>query len=197
MHNFFWPTLYCSVMLTSENISSQFLCVCRNHGGGRGERRLWGRRRRVIGEWLSCSHCGRQWQVCDWRNGSDIVTGDGAMQQSHWHSVRWPGASHVRVQVQLSVRRGHKRGNVLCSEHSHNCFFNGPLSGTTWVGQYQKKHSPTHTHSDHRTSFINFLHLVRSIACSLCALSSLTLNSLDVLECWHSVVLTFIHLPIL
>jgi len=28
------------------------------------------------------------------------------------------------------------------------------------VGQYQKKHSPTHTHPDHRTSFINFLHLL-------------------------------------
>ena len=32
-------------------------------------------------------------------------------------------------------------------------------SGTTRVGWYQKKHSPTHTHPDHRTSFINFLHL--------------------------------------
>jgi len=32
------------------------------------------------------------------------------------------------------------------------------------VGRYQKKHSPTHTHPDHRTSFINFLHLLRSIA---------------------------------
>ena len=32
-------------------------------------------------------------------------------------------------------------------------------SGTTRVGQYQKKHSPTHTHLDHRTSFLNFLHL--------------------------------------
>jgi len=32
--------------------------------------------------------------------------------------------------------------------------FNGLLSGTTRVGRYQKKHSPTHTHPDHRTSFI-------------------------------------------
>ena len=32
--------------------------------------------------------------------------------------------------------------------------FNGTLSRTTWVGQYQKK--PTHTHPDHWTSFINF-----------------------------------------
>ena len=38
--------------------------------------------------------------------------------------------------------------------------FNGPLSGTTQLGQYQKKHSPTHTHPDHQTSFINFIHLL-------------------------------------
>ena len=45
--------------------------------------------------------------------------------------------------------------------------FNGLWSGTTRVGQYQKKHSPTHTHSDHQTSFIIFLHLQRSMASSL------------------------------
>jgi len=35
---------------------------------------------------------------------------------------------------------------------------------TTWVGWYQKKRSPTHIHHDHRTFFIYFLHLLRSIA---------------------------------
>ena len=47
----------------------------------------------------------------------------------------------------------------------HNIYTNthkGPLSRTTWVSWYQKKHSPTHTRSDHQTSFINFLHLVHS-----------------------------------
>jgi len=39
--------------------------------------------------------------------------------------------------------------------------FNGLWSGTTWVGRYQKKHSPIHTHPDHRASFITFLHLQR------------------------------------
>ena len=40
--------------------------------------------------------------------------------------------------------------------HTHTQPFNGPLSvsGTTRVGRYQKKHSPAHTHPDHRTSFI-------------------------------------------
>ena len=48
--------------------------------------------------------------------------------------------------------------------------FNGLSPGTTRVGRYQKKHSPTHTHPDHWTSFINFLHLLRSIASSVFSL---------------------------
>ena len=36
--------------------------------------------------------------------------------------------------------------------HSHTQLFNGLLSGTTRVGRYHKKHSTTHTHSDHWTS---------------------------------------------
>jgi len=44
--------------------------------------------------------------------------------------------------------------------------FNGHLSRTTRVGQYQKKHSPAHTHPGQRTSFITFLHLQRSMASS-------------------------------
>ena len=45
--------------------------------------------------------------------------------------------------------------------------FNGLWSGTTRVGRYQKEHSPTHTHPDHRASFIIFLHLQWSMASSL------------------------------
>ena len=48
--------------------------------------------------------------------------------------------------------------------------FNGRLSRTTWVGRYQKKHSPAHTHPGQRTSFITFLHLQRSTASSLFSL---------------------------
>ena len=54
--------------------------------------------------------------------------------------------------------------------HTHTQPLNGLLSGTTQVGRYQKKHSPTHTHPDHRTSFIIFLHLQRSMASSLFSL---------------------------
>ena len=56
--------------------------------------------------------------------------------------------------------------------------------GTTWVGRHQKKHSPTHTHPDHRASFINFVHLLRSIASSLFrsrAWQSFSTTSLQVL----------------
>jgi len=48
--------------------------------------------------------------------------------------------------------------------HTHTQPFNGLLSGSTRVGQYQKKHSPTHTHPDHWTSFITLLHLQQSMA---------------------------------
>ena len=39
-----------------------------------------------------------------------------------------------------------------------------------WSETTQKKHSPTHTHPHHRTSFIIFLHLQRSMASTLFSL---------------------------
>jgi len=78
----------------------------------------------------------------------------------------------------------HSAVNTHTHTHTHTQPFNGSWFRTTRVGRYQKKHSPTHSHPDHRTSFINFLHLLRPIASflfSLCArLSSLT-TSLQVL----------------
>jgi len=62
------------------------------------------------------------------------------------------------------------RTHVHTHTHTHTQLFNGRLSGTTRVGRYQKKHSPTHTHPDHRTSFISFRHLQRSMASSLFSL---------------------------
>ena len=59
--------------------------------------------------------------------------------------------------------------------------FYGPLSSTTRVSQYQKKHSPTH-HLDHRPVFISFFHL-RSIASSLFKLCA-----------WQSFCTTFLHI---
>ena len=46
--------------------------------------------------------------------------------------------------------------------NTHTQLFNGPLSGTIQVDRYQKKHSPSHSHPDNWTFFINYLHLVLS-----------------------------------
>ena len=59
--------------------------------------------------------------------------------------------------------------------------FYGPLSGTTQVSRYQKKHSPTH-HPDHHPIFISFFHLPRSIA-----------SSLFKLRAWQSFCTTSFH----
>jgi len=56
--------------------------------------------------------------------------------------------------------------------HTQQRPFYGPLSGTTRVSRYQKKHSPTH-HPDHHPYFISFFHLPRSIASSLFKLRAL------------------------
>jgi len=39
-----------------------------------------------------------------------------------------------------------------------------PFVWETQLSQYQKKHSPTHTYPDHQSSFICFIHLIRSMA---------------------------------
>ena len=59
--------------------------------------------------------------------------------------------------------------------------FYGPLSGTTQVSRYQKKHSPTH-HPDHHPIFISFFHLLWSIA-----------SSLFKLRAWQSFCTTSFH----
>jgi len=63
--------------------------------------------------------------------------------------------------------------------HTHTTTI--PLSGTTRVSQYQKKHSPTH-HPDHDPIFISFFHLPRSIA-----------SSLFKLRAWQSFCTTSFH----
>jgi len=72
----------------------------------------------------------------------------------------------------------HQHWSILCRKNTEcvhlfvntHTPFNGLWSETTQVGRYQKKHSPTHTHPDRRTSFINFLHLLQSLASSLFSL---------------------------
>jgi len=56
----------------------------------------------------------------------------------------------------------HGRTCVFCGHSTQP--FNGPFSGTTRVGWYRRN---IHTHPDRQTSFINSLHLQRSITSSL------------------------------
>jgi len=89
-----------------------------------------------------------------------------------------------------------KHVHNLNFKHNHNTHtqpFNSPLSGTNRVGQYQKKHSPTHTHPDHQRSFINFLHLLQSTASYLFnvrAWQSFSTTSLQVLLVWNPLLHT-------
>jgi len=48
------------------------------------------------------------------------------------------------------------------SKNYYNCC-TAPMSRTNQLSQYQKKQSPTHTYPDHQSTFISFLHLLRSI----------------------------------
>jgi len=41
------------------------------------------------------------------------------------------------------------------------------MSRTTWVSQYQKKHSPTHIYLGHQSFLICFIHLLQFVASSL------------------------------
>jgi len=70
--------------------------------------------------------------------------------------------------------------------HTQTQLFNGLLSGTTQVGRYQKKHSNTHTHPDHQTSFVNFLHLLRSIAFFLFISTHCAYPLLPQNLCWNT-----------
>jgi len=58
---------------------------------------------------------------------------------------------------------------AICN-HKHTQLLNCIWSGTTQVGRYQKKRSPTHIHPGHQTSFINFVYLLRSMASSVFSL---------------------------
>jgi len=72
-----------------------------------------------------------------------------------------PCFSHRLFMATLCNAAGHY---ILARIQQQQPFY-GPLSGTTWMSEYQKKHSPTH-HPDHPI-FISFFHLPRSIASSL------------------------------
>jgi len=69
--------------------------------------------------------------------------------------------NNARVQLWSFIT--HYKTSLLC-KHQHTQSCSRVCAG--WAGT-RKKRSPTHTYPDHQTSFINFLHLLQSIASSL------------------------------
>jgi len=91
---------------------------------------------------------------------------------------------------------------ILCKQEEQQQPFYGPLSGTTWVSQYQKKHSPTHNYLDHQPSFVSFLHLLWSTASPLFTLRAWQfLHNLSPSPLWstswsgtlHFILHSFLH----
>jgi len=73
--------------------------------------------------------------------------------------------------------------STFYNETNNNNHFYSPLSGTTRVSRYQKKHSPTHR-PDHDPIFISFFHILRSIA-----------STLFKLRAWQSFCTTSLYVP--
>ena len=108
------------------------------------------RDRRLTSDAAQCSHW--EWQTLE-PTCPHHAPAVYRQQNSQWSC----GCRHTQT---------HRHTQTQTQTHTHTQLFNGLWSRTTQVGQYQKKHSPTHTHPYHQTSFINFLHLLRSIASS-------------------------------
>jgi len=80
------------------------------------------------------------------------------------HSVHQLDPGHVDTTYLLQLLL-HKHSTE--QQQQQQQLFYDPLSRTTWLSWYEKKHSPTHTYPDHQPSFISFLQLLQSIASSL------------------------------
>jgi len=62
--------------------------------------------------------------------------------------------------------------------HTHTHTFLLKILYQPFTGQYQKKHSPIHTHPDIQTSFINFHHILRTMIHSILLLQCACLTVL-------------------
>jgi len=64
---------------------------------------------------------------------------------------KWPAITGTKLHCNQWIQHNDK---IHKNHQQWQQPFYGPLSGTSWVSQYQKKHSPTHSHlSDHQRSF--------------------------------------------
>jgi len=89
--------------------------------------------------------------------------------------------NHNNYRAFVSNRRSSLRDGD--SDDTTTTIVYSPLSGTTRVSRYQKKHSPTH-HPDHHPIFISFFYVLRSTA-----------SSQFKLRAWQSFCITSPHVP--
>ena len=102
------------------------------------------------------------------------------LQACHGHFFK-ACFSQLVVYKCLKKKQGSAGCKTSASSTQKQQPFYGPLSGSTRVSRYQKKHSPTH-HPDHHPIFISFFHLPRSTA-----------SFLFKLHAWQSFCTTSIH----
>jgi len=96
------------------------------------------------------------------------------------HSIRPDALPSAQLTVSKHWRQEQCQERPIRQEQQQQSFYS-PLSVTTRVSRYQKKHSPTH-HPDHHPIFISFFHLPQSIA-----------SSLFKLRAWQSFCTTSLH----
>jgi len=115
----------------------------------------------------SCCGYWHWWSLCKWHPFLQEVVSHGGFTSFHFACllqklVGWlKGHVACKNLLQISVHP------AAIPKNTHTQPFNGLLSWIPRVDQYQKKHSPTHTHPVRQASFIHFLRLLRSIASSL------------------------------
>jgi len=90
---------------------------------------------------------------------------DVALQQAEMRMVRW--MCGVKLQHRIPSKGLRERlglDDIILVLQQNRLRWYGHVSKTTWVSRYQKKHSTTHTHSDHQPSPIHFLNPPQSTA---------------------------------
>jgi len=118
--------------------------------------------------------CGNASYDADWRVSTELSCGvHGIKLQLTNCGVHGPSASCKVLKSRIIFPV-----NLQALEQQLFC---GPLSRTTHVSRYQKKHSPTH-HPDYHPVFISFFHLLRSIT-----------SFLFKLRAWQSFCTTSLH----
>ena len=126
------------------------------------------------GDLLTCWALSRSRHGC-WDNRRSYAETTRNAGENHYNTVNTPRCTHTdtHTDTHLDTHRGTEQTHRADTTQETTCTqarsvqqqqqeqqqpFYGPLSGTTQLSWYQKKHSSTH-HPDHHRIFINFFHL--------------------------------------